>query len=284
MSSLPAAALPPSPSPFCVAALYHFTRFEEPAALRAPVLEQCRALDICGTLLLAREGLNGTVAGAADAIEALVGWLRTLPGCADMDVKYSTAQERPFARMKVKLKREIVTMGVEDLDPSRDAGLYVEPGDWNALLAREDVILIDTRNEYEVEIGTFEGAINPAIDTFRQFPAWFTALRDQWREEGKPAPAVAMFCTGGIRCEKSTAFARSIGCEEVYHLKGGILKYLEEVPAEESRWRGNCFVFDERVSVGQGLTLTQDRLCRACGRAYPADSSHICMSDGPVKG
>ncbi len=283
MSAISSSVPRASAAPLCVAALYHFTAFEDPAALRAPVLEQCQSLDICGTLLLANEGLNGTVAGTTEAIATLVDWLRTLPGCADMDVKYSTALEPPFARMKVKLKREIVTMGVEGVDPVGNAGLYVEPQDWNALLARPDVILIDTRNDYEVEIGTFEGAINPEIDNFRQFPGWFTDLRDQWQKEGRPAPAVAMFCTGGIRCEKSTAFARSIGCEEVYHLKGGILKYLEEIPAEESLWRGNCFVFDERVSVGHGLALTEDRLCRACGRAYGTDSSHICTGDDPAE-
>ena len=240
------------------------------------MLDRCRALDICGTLLLAAEGINGTVAGAPEAIEQLIGWLRLLPGCAEMEVKYSVAHDRPFGRMKVKLKREIVTMGVEGIDPVQHAGLYVEPQDWNDLLARPDVILIDTRNDYEVEIGSFAGAINPEIQNFRQFPGWFTALRDQWAEEGRKAPAIAMFCTGGIRCEKSTAFARSIGCEEVYHLKGGILKYLEEVPAGESLWQGNCFVFDERVSVGHGLALTQDRQCADCGRAYGPQDKHRC--------
>lgn len=264
--------------PFRVAALYHFTRFDDPAALRGPVMDQCRALDICGTLLLAPEGLNGTVAGEGDAVERLVGWLRALPGCAEMDVKYSTASGRPFGRMKVKLKREIVTMGVEGVDPARDAGLYVEPRDWNALLARPDIVLIDTRNDYEVAIGSFAGAINPDIRTFRQFPGWFAEQKAQWEREGRAPPVVAMFCTGGIRCEKSTAFARFLGCEEVYHLKGGILKYLEEVPADQSLWQGNCFVFDERVSVGHGLAPTQDRLCRACGHACGPDGEHVCSA------
>jgi len=267
---------PETVPPFRVAALYHFTRFDDPAALRGPVSEQCRALDLCGTLLLAPEGLNGTIAGEAGKVDRLVDWLRGLPGCANMEVKYSSAQSRPFGRMKVKLKREIVTMGVEGIDPARDAGAYVDPRDWNALLARPDVVLIDTRNEYEVEIGSFAGAINPEIRNFRQFPGWFADLRARWEEEGRAPPAVAMFCTGGIRCEKSTAFARSIGCEEVYHLKGGILRYLEEVPAAQSLWRGNCFVFDERVSVGHGLAPTGDRMCRACGHAFGPDGAHIC--------
>ncbi|OYW87915.1 MAG: hypothetical protein B7Z20_03850 [Sphingobium sp. 32-64-5] len=222
------------------------------------------------------EALELAGEGEMEQVERLVGWLRDLPGCADMDVKYSTATRRPFARMKVKLKREIVTMGVEGVDPVREAGRYVEPRDWNALLARPDVILIDTRNDYEVEIGSFAGAINPDIQNFRQFPQWFTQLREQWEREGKAAPAVAMFCTGGIRCEKSTAFARSLECEEVYHLKGGILKYLEEIPAGQSLWRGHCFVFDERVSVGQGLALTQDRMCADCGHPYDPAAGHDC--------
>lgn len=267
-----------APSGLCVAALYQFTRIDDPAALRGSVMEQCRALDIRGTLLLAQEGVNGTVAGEAEQVEQLVGWLRGLPGCADMDVKYSAATRWPFARMKVKLKREIVTMGVEAVDPVRDAGHYVEPRDWNALLAREDVILIDTRNDYEVELGSFAGAINPKIRNFRQFPEWFAQWREQWAEEGRAAPAVAMFCTGGIRCEKSTAFARSLGCGEVYHLKGGILKYLEEIPPQQSLWQGNCFVFDERVSVGQGLAPTQDRMCADCGHPYDPAAGHDCAA------
>lgn len=261
-----------------VAALYHFTSFDDPEGMRGPLLELCDDLDIRGTLLLAREGINGTVSGMVDAMERLIGYLRRLPGCADMDVKYSTAREHPFERMKVKLKKEIVTMGVGGIDPVRDAGIYVEPKDWNALLNRPDMILIDTRNDYEVEIGTFADAINPEIRSFREFPAWFSAMKDQWEAEGKAPPPVAMFCTGGIRCEKSTAFARSIGCEEVYHLKGGILRYLEEIPAEQSLWRGNCFLFDDRVSVTHGLALTDDCLCARCGRPYASGDGHECAA------
>lgn len=269
------------PKPSCddsvrVAALYHFTRFDDPAALRAPLEERCRALDIRGTLLLAEEGVNGTVAGRPDTIERLIADLRGLPGCAGLDVKYSAARGQPFGRMKVKLKREIVTMGVEGIDPARQAGIHVEPGDWNDLIARPDMIVIDTRNEYEVALGTFAGAINPGIRNFREFPAWFSGLKRQWAGEGRKAPAVAMFCTGGIRCEKSTAFARSQGCDEIYHLKGGILRYLEEIPARESLWRGNCFVFDERVSLAHGLALTEDRLCGRCGRPHASGEDHAC--------
>lgn len=267
-------------TPLCVAALYRFTRFDDPAALRGPLLEHCDRLDICGSLLLAREGINGTVSGTQENIRHLIAYIRTLPGCAEIEVKYSTARDRPFARMKVRLKKEIVTMGVEDLDPTQDVGIYVEPRDWNELLARPDIILIDTRNDYEVEIGTFKGAVDPKIKTFREFPGWFAGMQQLWKAQGKEAPPVAMFCTGGIRCEKSTALARHVGVEKVYHLKGGILKYLEEIPQEQSLWEGNCFVFDERVSVSHGLALTQDQTCQQCGFPYGPEDSHSCAADG----
>lgn len=263
-----------------VAALYHFTHIDDPASLRDRLRKKCEVLGIRGTLLLAAEGMNGTISGAVDNVERLLAELRGLPGCAGLDVKYSGAREHPFARMKVKLKPEIVTMGVEGIDAARDAGTHVDPEEWNALLARPDLILIDTRNDYEVELGTFAGALNPNIRNFREFPAWFSDLKERLRENGQSAPPIAMFCTGGIRCEKSTAFARSVGCQEVYHLKGGILRYLEEIPAENSLWRGNCFVFDERVSVGQDLALTDDRMCRQCGRPHPFGTGHDCPPSG----
>lgn len=263
-----------------VAALYHFTHIDDPASLRDRLRKKCEVLGIRGTLLLAAEGMNGTISGAADNVERLLAELRGLPGCAGLDVKYSGAREHPFARMKVKLKPEIVTMGVEGIDAARDAGTHVDPEEWNALLARPDLVLIDTRNDYEVELGTFAGALNPNIRNFREFPAWFSDLKERLRENGQSAPPIAMFCTGGIRCEKSTAFARSVGCQEVYHLKGGILRYLEEIPAENSLWRGNCFVFDERVSVGQDLALTDDRMCRQCGRPHPSGTGHDCSPSG----
>ena len=251
-----------TPTPVTVAALYRFARFDDPAALREPLQSLCDAMGIRGTLLLAREGVNGTIAGSEDALAQVIGHIRQLPGCADLDVKYSSASEMPFYRMKVRLKKEIVTMGAGELDPAANAGIYVEPQDWNALISDPDTILIDTRNAYEVAIGTFEGAIDPETESFGDFPAWFDAYA-QKLEQGQQ-PKIAMFCTGGIRCEKSTAFVRSRGFDEVYHLKGGILKYLEAVPADESKWRGECFVFDQRVAVGHGLVEGEHGLCHAC--------------------
>jgi len=255
--------------PFTVAALYRFARFPDPAALRGPILALCRAQGIKGTLLLAPEGINGTVAGSEAAIAALIDHLRTLPDCAGLEVKFSHADEMPFHRMKVRVKAEIVTMGQPDIDPLASVGHYVEPAQWNALIADPDVVLIDTRNDYEVAIGTFKGATDPQTASFRDFPDWFRQQREALLGQGRQ-PRVAMFCTGGIRCEKSTAFLRSEGVDEVFHLKGGILKYLEEVPAEQSLWQGECFVFDERVSVGHGLIPGDYELCRACRRPVGA--------------
>jgi UPF0176 protein len=243
-----------------IAALYQFVPFEAPDALHAPMLAVCQDAGIKGTILLAREGINGTIAGSAAAIEVVIAHIRTLPGCAALDVKFSAAPSMPFLRMKVRLKREIVTLGLPTIDPARDTGRYVEAAAWNALIRDPDVIVIDTRNAYEVAIGSFAGAVNPATGTFRDFPAWF---RD-YRKTLPAKPKIAMFCTGGIRCEKSTAFLRAEGIEDVAHLKGGILKYLETVPADQSLWEGECFVFDQRVSVGQGLAPGHFVQCRAC--------------------
>ena len=256
--------------PFCIAALYQFTRLPDPAALRAPLIDLCEREGICGTLLLAREGINGTIAGSDTGIEAVLSYIRTLPGCADPEIKYSRSKDAPFRRMKVRLKNEIVTMGEPDLDPVEGVGTYVAPEDWNALISDPDTILIDTRNDYEVKIGTFAGAIDPATASFRDFPTWFRENRAELTE-GRNAPKVAMFCTGGIRCEKSTAFLRAEGVEEVYHLKGGILAYLEQVEEADSRWKGDCFVFDERVSVGHGLKRGDHTLCRACRMPLDAE-------------
>jgi UPF0176 protein len=249
----------PQTQPFTVAALYRFCRLDRFESLRAPLAAFCCGRGIKGTLLLAREGINGTVAGRDQDIAALMGWLEAVPELAGVDVKYSMAAAMPFHRMKVKLKREIVTMGVDWVDPLENAGTYVEPSDWNALIADPDTVVIDTRNDYEVRIGTFAGAIDPDTRTFSEFPAWVASHRAEL--EGRK---VAMFCTGGIRCEKATAYVRSLGIEDVYHLKGGILKYLEEVPAKESLWQGECFVFDERVSLSHGLATGDIELCRAC--------------------
>jgi UPF0176 protein len=233
---------------FQVAALYQFAPFDNPAALRAPLLDLCDAHGICGTLLLAREGINGTIAGSAEGIFAVIGHIRALPGCAALDVKYSTAAARPFRRMKVRLKQEIVTLKVPGIDPARDVGTYVEPADWNAVVDDPGTVVIDTRNAFEVGYGSFAGAVDPGTASFGDFPDWWRAHSDLFA--GK---RIAMFCTGGIRCEKSTAFLRAEGVADVVHLKGGILNYLEHVPADASRWHGSCFVFDERVSVGHGL-------------------------------
>ncbi len=246
---------------FTVAALYHFTRFADPAALRAPLLDLCLSQGVRGTLLLAREGINGTIAGSRTGIDAVMAHVRRLPGCAGLDWKESTAATMPFHRMKVRLKREIVTMGQPDVDPLVGVGHYVEAADWNALISAPDVAVIDTRNDYEVAIGSFEGAVDPATRSFGEFPAWWEANKARFHNK-----RIAMFCTGGIRCEKSTNYLLGQGVEEVYHLKGGILKYLEVVAQEESRWTGECFVFDGRVSVGHGLREGPHELCFACRR------------------
>ena len=251
--------------PICVAALYKFTPLADHAALQEPLLACCRAKGVKGTLLLAHEGINGTIAGSDAGIAAVLDHIRALPGCADLEVKFSRAPAMPFHRMKVRLKREIVTMGQPGIDPLASVGTYVDPADWNALIADPATIVIDTRNDYEVAIGTFERAIDPQTASFRDFPDWFRARRGELLGQGE-APKVAMFCTGGIRCEKSTAFLKAEGVDEVYHLKGGILKYLEEVPPEQSLWQGECFVFDQRVSVGHGLVPGNHALCHACRR------------------
>jgi UPF0176 protein len=251
--------------PVSVAALYQFTRFEDCAAIRSRLTAACSAGGVKGTLLVAPEGINGTIAGADARIDGVLASIRDLPGCAALEVKKSRAATMPFHRMKVRIKREIVTMGQPDIDPLTDVGTYITPPDWNALIDDPDTIVIDTRNDYEVALGTFAGAIDPGTRTFRDFPQWVRAHRDEWEENGKQ-PKIAMFCTGGIRCEKSTAFLKAEGFDQVYHLKGGILAYLEHVAAEDSRWQGECFVFDERVSVSHGLELGTHGLCRACRR------------------
>jgi UPF0176 protein len=249
--------------PLCVAALYKFASFADCTALQGPLLALCQDAGVQGTLLLAPEGINGTIAGPHDGIARVLDHIRSLPDCSDLDVKFSTAQTMPFGRMKVRIKREIVTMGQPDIDPRASVGTYVAPHDWNELISDPDTIVIDTRNAYEVAVGTFAGAIDPETRSFREFPDWFRRERDRLLGAGQ-TPKVAMFCTGGIRCEKSTAYMRTLGFDEVYHLEGGILKYLETVPPEQSLWRGECFVFDERVSVGHGLTPGDHQLCRAC--------------------
>ncbi len=271
---------PFAPPPVRIAALYHFTRFEEPAALRSALLACAQGNGVRGTLLLAREGINGTIAGSDEGVEAVLDHIRALPGCSAIEVKESRSAAMPFHRTKVRLKREIVTMGEPDLDPVEGVGTYVAPEDWNALIADPDTIVIDTRNDYEVQIGSFAGAIDPQTRSFRDFPAWFRARREAFEAAGR-RPRIAMFCTGGIRCEKATAFVKAEGLEEVYHLKGGILSYLERIDESESRWHGECFVFDERVSVAHGLAPGSHALCRACRR--PLDAAAMA-SDLYVEG
>ncbi|NYT40155.1 rhodanese-related sulfurtransferase [Sphingomonas sp. R-74633] len=249
--------------PVRVAALYQFTRFPDVESLRAPLLALCEAVGVKGTLLLANEGLNGTIAGSDAAIDAVLDHVSALPGCAGLDVKESRAAALPFDRMKVRLKREIVTMGEPDIDPLTGVGHYVAPEDWNALIDAPDTIVIDTRNAYEVALGSFTGAVDPETRSFREFPDWFRRFREA-REKDGPMPRIAMFCTGGIRCEKSTAFLKAEGLDEVYHLKGGILAYLEQVPPEQSRWQGECFVFDQRVTVDHALQPRNRALCPRC--------------------
>lgn len=242
-----------------VAALYQFVALPDYQALREPLVELCRKHLIKGTLLLAEEGINGTVSGSRGSIDALIQWLEEDGRFDNLEYKESSASEHPFLRMKVKLKKEIVTMGVEGVSPTVCVGNYVKAEDWNDLISDPNVLVVDTRNEYEFDIGTFKGAINPHTDSFREFPEVMSKLV----EEHKPTK-VAMFCTGGIRCEKSTSLLKSLGMDDVYHLKGGILRYLEDVPAQESLWEGECFVFDHRVSVKHGLEQGKYDLCHGC--------------------
>jgi UPF0176 protein len=254
--------------PIKVAALYRFANFTQPEMLQPQIAAWCAEHGLKGTILVATEGVNGTVAGTEAGIDAVITHLRTLPGCAELDVKYSHANETPFYRMKVRVKKEIVTLGVDGIDPKREVGTYVQPEDWNALISDPDTVLIDTRNDYEVAIGTFEGAVDPRTKSFSEFPEWFRTHRDELAA-GKTK--FAMFCTGGIRCEKSTAFLKAEGIGDVYHLEGGILRYLENIPEAESKWQGECFVFDERVSVKHGLELGEMELCHACRRPISQD-------------
>ena len=251
-----------------ITAFYLFTPLPDFRDLRGPLLEVCVANGVKGTILLAEEGINGTVAGPEEGVAALVAWLRSDPRFAGLETKesYAPADQKTFYRMKVKLKKEIVTLGVEGIDPNRKVGRYVDPKEWNRLIEDPEVLLIDTRNDYEVEIGTFRGAVDPKTQSFREFPEYVKKNLDPTRHR-----KVAMFCTGGIRCEKATAYMLEQGFDEVYHLKGGILKYLEEVPEEESTWEGECYVFDHRVAVNHDLAPGSFNLCYACRRPLSSD-------------
>ena len=258
-----------------IAALYKFTPIADPAALRDPLQQLCDVNGVKGILLIAKEGFNGTLAGEATALQATLDGIAALTGTS-FDHKTSYAEKMPFLRMKVRLKAEIVTMGKPDIDPTASVGTYVEPKDWNALISDPDVLVIDTRNAYETRIGTFKGAIDPRTDSFGDFPGYARETLDPARHR-----KIAMFCTGGIRCEKATAFLKQEGFDEVYHLKGGILKYLETVKPEESLWDGACFVFDERVAVGHGLSVEDFRLCHGCREPLSADDcKHVDYEAG----
>jgi UPF0176 protein len=253
-------------SDFLIAGFYKFVDLQDFAALKAPLLACCEANEVKGTILLAPEGINGAIAAPPQAVAAVLDFLRGDPRLADLSAKESYTQTSPFYRMKVRLKSEIIKMGIPDLDPVHRVGIYVKPEEWNQLLADPDVVVIDVRNDYEVAIGSFKGAINPHIESFSELPEW---LRQQGALANKPK--VAMFCTGGIRCEKSTAFLRQEGFAEVYHLEGGILSYLQTISEADSQWQGDCFVFDERVAVGHGLKPGRYELCRACRQPISAE-------------
>lgn len=255
-------------APWVVAALYQFKTLPDPAALREQLLELGQSAGLCGTLIVAGEGINGTVAGSREAIDRLHAALLTA-GFDHLEYKESYALSQPFKKYKVRLKKEIVTLGAS-VEPLARVGHYVDPQDWNALIADPDVVVIDTRNDYEYKAGTFQRAIDPQTATFREFPAWVDE-----HLEGQKDKKIAMFCTGGIRCEKATSYLLERGFQNVYHLKGGVLAYLEHVPAEESRWEGECFVFDERVTVGHGLKPTGAQMCYSCGWPLtPEETQH----------
>ena len=245
--------------PLLVAAFYKFVQLTDLASLQDQIESCCRKNNVLGIVLLAQEGINSTIAGSREGVVKVLEFIRQDPRFTDLEWKESFANKQPFRKLRVRLKKEIVTMGIPEIDPSQLVGTYVKPADWNALIRDPDVIVIDARNNYETEIGTFTGAVNPDLDSFSQLPSWLEEKIDAGEQ-----PRVAMFCTGGIRCEKSTAFLKQAGVKEVYHLQGGILKYLEEVPEDESLWEGECFVFDQRVAVGHGLELADYELCRAC--------------------
>jgi UPF0176 protein len=247
---------------FTICALYKFSRLDDFEKMQQPLRDFMDSLHVRGTLLLAREGINGTISGSDSAINKTLDYLNADKRLSDLEYKFSYSETVPFKRLKVKLKKEIVTLGIPDVDPNYSVGTYVKARDWNKLISDPEVILIDTRNNYEFEIGSFKGAINPNTETFRQFPSYTKNNLEQYRNK-----KIAMFCTGGIRCEKSTAYLKAEGFENVYHLQGGILKYLEEVEEEESLWKGECFVFDDRVAVKHNLELGQYDQCHAC--RYP---------------
>ena len=271
--------------PYLTAAFYRFVDLPDCEARRTALLAVCNRLGLRGLILLAREGINGTIAGAPEAVHSLLAFLRSDPALAGLQCKESYASRPPFLRMKVRIKKEIVTMQVAGLDAAAMAGTYVRAADWNALVSQPDVVLVDTRNTYETELGTFAGAMDPGIRSFAELPAWLDQQEKlpggALNRSGK-STRIAMFCTGGIRCEKSTAYLRARGYDQVYHLEGGILTYLETMPREQSLWQGECFVFDERVSVGHGLRAGEHQLCRACRQPLPQGATESPLYEAGV--
>jgi UPF0176 protein len=269
-------------APVRVAAFYRFAPLPDPEALALSLRAFGTEHGLVGSIILAPEGMNGTIAGTPQAIDAAIARLRAVPGFEPLAPRLHNVQSSPFARWKVRTKPEIVTMGIDGIDPTADVGTYVKPADWNALISDPDTILIDTRNDYEVAIGAFAGAIDPGTASFGDFPAWFDAQAERWRDEGR-TPRIAMYCTGGIRCEKSTAFARARGFEQVYHLEGGILAYLAQVEEKDSLWRGECFLFDERVSITHGERIGASTLCPRCGQPVPGSAQPCARCEGAGK-
>ena len=262
-TSFPSVPETPLEKGVIVAAFYKFIHLSDPVAVQRDLQKACESAGILGTILIAHEGINGTVCATREGICALMAHFADSPNFSDIQPKYSFAKEPAFYRMKVRLKREIVTMNQPDIDPENRVGTYVSPQDWNALISASDTLVIDTRNRYEVAIGTFENAVDPETESFRDFPAWIENYMAGLPEEKRPKN-IAMFCTGGIRCEKATSYLRARGYENVFHLEGGILKYLETMPAKDSVWLGECFVFDQRVSVKHGLLPGAYDQCHAC--------------------
>lgn len=256
----------------CVVTLYEFTRIEKPYLIKAKLGDWIGSKDVLGTLIIAPEGVNGTLSGTRDVLEGLVVHLADLLGVGPLTTKWSSAKTHPFGKLKFPLKDEVVTMGAPKPDPTQQVGTYVEPSEWNQLIADPLVTLVDTRNWYEVELGTFQGAIDPGTDAFRDFEAWVKSHLDPVRDK-----KVAMFCTGGIRCEKASSYMLSEGFESVFHLKGGILSYLESVAEDSSTWEGECFVFDDRVTLGHGLKMGTSLMCKDCGRP----TKDAKLQDGP---